>query len=54
MQSMTADAQNSDAGTPNLQSLATENFFYFFLRLRKGEIRRTVQALRARHPEETS
>jgi hypothetical protein len=36
------------------QSLATENFFYFFLRLRKAEIRRTVQALRARHPDETS
>ena len=37
----------------NLQSLATEEFFYFFLRLRKGEIRRTVATLRDRHPNET-
>jgi len=37
----------------NLQSLATEEFFYFFLRLRKGEIRRTVATLRDRYPDET-
>ncbi|MGB5517396.1 MAG: hypothetical protein WBO73_02885 [Gammaproteobacteria bacterium] len=36
-----------------LQSLATEEFFYFFLRLRKGEIRRTVATLRHRYPNET-
>jgi len=36
-----------------LQSLATEEFFYFFLRLRKGEIRRTVATLRDRYPDET-
>ncbi|MEA3410019.1 MAG: hypothetical protein U9R74_00580 [Pseudomonadota bacterium] len=35
------------------QSLSTEQFFYFFLRLRKGEVRRTVQLLRSRHPGET-
>lgn len=35
------------------QGLATEEFFYFFLRLRKGEVRRSVQALRERYPEET-
>ena len=35
------------------QSLATEQFFYFFLRLRKGEIRRTVQALKSRYPNES-
>jgi hypothetical protein len=38
---------------PTLQGLATDQFFYFFLRLRKSEIRRTVQALRARYPGET-
>ena len=36
-----------------LQSLATDEFFYFFLRLRKGEIRRTVASLRNRYPSET-
>ena len=36
-----------------LQSLSTEEFFYFFLRLRKGEIRRTVAMLRERYPSET-
>jgi len=35
------------------QDLATEEFFYFFLRLRKGEIRRTVATLRDRYPDET-
>jgi hypothetical protein len=34
------------------QSLATEHFFYFFLRLRKSEVRRTVQLLQDRHPGE--
>lgn len=34
------------------QGLTTEQFFYFFLRLRKGEVRRTVQVLRTRYPEE--
>ena len=37
----------------NLQSLSTEEFFYFFLRLRKGEVRRTVSTLRDRYPTET-
>jgi len=36
----------------SLQGLATEEFFYFFLRLRKGEIRRVVGALRQHHPTE--
>jgi uncharacterized protein (DUF697 family) len=37
----------------HLQGLATEEFFYFFLRLRKGEIRREIQVLRERYPDET-
>jgi hypothetical protein len=36
----------------DLQSLTTDQFLYFFLRLRKSEIRRTVQGLRNRHPHE--
>ncbi|MEA3274244.1 MAG: hypothetical protein U9Q81_02895 [Pseudomonadota bacterium] len=43
----------SNSNNQKLQSLATEQFFYFFLRLRKGEIRRTVQVLRSRFPDET-
>lgn len=35
-----------------LQSLTTDHFFYFFLRLRKGEVRRTVQVLQSRYPDE--
>jgi hypothetical protein len=35
------------------QSLATDQFFYFFLRLRKGEIRRTVQAMKSRYPDDS-
>lgn len=34
------------------QSLTTDQFFYFFLRLRKGEVRRTVQVLQERFPTE--
>jgi len=37
----------------NRQSILTDHFFYFFLRLRKGTIRKEVEALNARHPEET-
>lgn len=37
---------------PHPQGLATEEFFYFFLRLRKGEIRRSIQTLRERYPGE--
>jgi hypothetical protein len=35
------------------QSMLTEDFFYFFLRLRKERIRKAVAACRARYPEET-
>ncbi len=36
-----------------LQSLTTEQFFYFFFRLRKGEVRKTVATVRNRYPSET-
>jgi len=35
------------------QGLSADKFQYFFLGLRKGEIRRRVGALRARYPDET-
>ena len=37
----------------DMQSLMTEEFFYFFLRLRKARIRMVVEAIQARFPDET-
>ncbi len=37
----------------DLQSLLTENFLYFFLRLRKGHVRKVVDTISLRFPEET-
>jgi hypothetical protein len=37
----------------NLQSILTEEFFYFFLRLRKARVRMVVDAIQARFPDET-
>jgi hypothetical protein len=37
----------------NRQSITTEEFFYFFLRMRKGEVRRVVGMLQTRYPEES-
>lgn len=34
------------------QGLATEEFFYFFLRVRKGEIRRAIETVLRRYPED--
>lgn len=38
---------------PHPQGLATDQFFYFFLRLRKSEIRRIVQRAKTLYPGET-
>jgi hypothetical protein len=38
---------------PALQSRLTDDFFYFFLRLRKGRIRKVVEDVNARFPEES-
>jgi hypothetical protein len=35
-----------------MQSIMTEEFFYFFLRLRKARIRMVVEAIQARFPDE--
>jgi hypothetical protein len=39
--------------TPNSQSVLTDNFFYFFLSLRKNRIQKVVAAINDRFPEET-
>jgi hypothetical protein len=39
--------------TARPQGLATDQFFYFFLRLRKSEIRRIVQRVKSLYPDET-
>jgi len=36
-----------------LQSLTTDEFFYFFLRMRKGEVKRIVGMLQTRYPQES-
>ena len=43
----------SSASANELQSLATDDFMYFYLRLRKTRIRSVVQTLRTRYPGET-
>jgi hypothetical protein len=39
--------------TPNSQSVLTDNFFYFFLSLRKNRIQKVVAAINERFPEDT-
>ena len=41
------------ANDQKLQSITTEEFFYFFLRMRKGEVKRIAGILTARYPEES-
>lgn len=43
---------DSIAKDRKLHSLTTDEFFYFFLRMRKGEVRRIVGLLRSRYPDE--
>ena len=37
----------------SLQSILTDNFFYFFLKLRKNRVQKVVAAINERFPEET-
>jgi hypothetical protein len=46
---MSADSPS----VPAPQSRLTDDFFYFFLRLRKDRIRKVVADIRQRHPEES-
>jgi hypothetical protein len=41
------------ATTPKLWGLATEKYFYFFMGLRKGEIRKQVAMMKSRYPDDT-
>ena len=41
------------ATTPRLWGLATEKYFYFFMGLRKGEIRKQVAMMKSRYPDDT-
>lgn len=51
--SIDSSVATSNSKKRHTQSLATDEFFYFFLRLRKGEIPRTVQLLQSRYPDES-
>ncbi len=44
----------SDKDLASRQSILADQFFYFFLRLRKARIRTVVQAVNAGYPEETA
>lgn len=41
------------AATPKPWGLATEKYFYFFMGLRKGEIRKQVSMMRSRYPDDS-
>ena len=38
----------------NVQSQTTDEFFYFFLRLRKDRVRKVVRRLKTQFPEESA
>ena len=42
-----------DLPAEDLQSVLTDKFFYFFLRLRKNQVRKVVDSVNTRFPEET-
>ena len=48
----TQPVNERDPGNKRLQSLTADEFFYFFLRMRKGEVKRIVGMLQSRYPEE--
>ena len=41
------------AAAPELWGLATEKYFYFFMGLRKGEIRKQVAMMKSRYPDDS-
>jgi len=47
------DVSSTDSQIGRPQTLATEEFFYFFLRLRKNEVRRVARVLRERYPDDS-
>jgi len=44
---------NISANPQDHQSILTEEFFYFFLRLRKGRVRQVVASIQSHFPDET-
>jgi hypothetical protein len=48
-----AKRRTTAARLPRQQGVAVDQFFYFFLRLRKGEVRRIVQRVKTLYPGET-
>ncbi len=52
--SVTTEAVKAIALSPQkTQSMVTDEFLYFFLRLRKGEVRRVVQRVKSLYPDDT-
>jgi hypothetical protein len=48
----TPSVSKPNAENRRLQSLTTDEFFYFFLRMRKSEVKRIVSLLQTRYPQE--
>jgi hypothetical protein len=46
-------ARRTGAPARTIQGLTADQFFYFYLRIRKGEVRRVVQRVQALYPDET-
>ena len=53
MERAMADEVISTEDPQSLQSILTDNFFYFFLRLRKGRVQKVVQVINEQFPDET-
>lgn len=52
--SVTAEAAKATAlSRRKTQSMVTDEFLYFFLRLRKGEVRRVVQRVKSLYPDDS-
>lgn len=51
-ETMTNTASTGNHSLGRRQYLGVEEFFYFFLRLRKNEVRRTVRDLELRYPDD--
>jgi hypothetical protein len=49
---MNTETTDTETLIERRQALAVEEFFYFFLRLRKNEVRRVARLMAERHPDE--
>ncbi len=53
LETLPAQGRATRPAAPKLQGIGTDQFLYFFLRLRKGEVRRVVQRAQMLYPGES-